>query len=75
MFGNDKITKNADPDKYSYSGCGAEFDSRSFFSIFSIPNFDWGKNVIMFGVDISSYEHIDNKNKNILILGKTPTQG
>ena len=34
-----------------------------------------GKNVIPFGVDISSCVYIDNKNKDILILGKGPTQG
>ena len=36
--------------------------------IFSIPNFDWGKYAIIFGVDICSSVHIDNKNKDILIL-------
>ena len=34
-----------------------------------------GKNVIIFGVDMSSSVHIDNKGKDILILGKGPTQG
>ena len=34
-----------------------------------------GKNVIIFGVDISSYMHIDNNNNNDnLIFGKRPTQ-
>ena len=33
-----------------------------------------GKNVIMFGVDTSSSVHIDNKGKDILILGEEPTQ-
>ena len=33
-----------------------------------------GKKVITFGADISSSAHIDNKNKNILILGEGPTQ-
>ena len=33
-----------------------------------------GKNVIIFGVDISSSVHIDNKNKDILILGERRTQ-
>ena len=56
LFGNAKITKNADPDKYSYSGYGL----------------DLIKNAIMFGVDMSSSEHIDNKNEDILILGKGP---
>ena len=33
------------------------------------------RNVIIFGADISSSVHIDNKNKDILILGEGPTQG
>ena len=32
------------------------------------------KNVIIFGADRSSSVHINNKNKDILILGKGPTQ-
>ena len=70
-FGNVKITKNADPDKFSYSGYGIGFDFRS---LFSITNFDWGKNFIIFGVDMSSSVDIDNKSKDILILDKGPTQ-
>ena len=34
-----------------------------------------GKHVIIFGADISSSEYIDNKNKDILILGEEPKQG
>ena len=34
-----------------------------------------GKNVIIFGADMSSSVHIDNKGKVILILGERPTQG
>ena len=33
------------------------------------------KNVIIFGVDLSSSVHINNKGKDILILGIGPTQG
>ena len=33
-----------------------------------------GKNVINFGTDMSSFVHVDNKNKNILNLGDGPTQ-
>ena len=78
LFGNVKITKNANPDKYSYSRYRIGFDSRSHFSN---PNFDWGENVIIFGADMSSSAHNANrkngkkKRKNILILGKGPTQG
>ena len=34
-----------------------------------------GKNVIIFGANISWSVHVDNKNKNILILVEGPTQG
>ena len=34
-----------------------------------------GKNVIIFGADMRSTVHIDNKNKDILILGEGQTQG
>ena len=34
-----------------------------------------GQNVIIFGADMSSSAHIDNKGKYILILGDGPTQG
>ena len=40
--------------------------------------FQWNeivKNVIIFGVDMSSSLKIDNQGKDILILGKGPTQG
>ena len=33
------------------------------------------KSVIIFWVDMSSFVHIDNKGKDILILGKGPTRG
>ena len=44
LFGNVEITKNADPDKYFYSGYGTGFDSQS---LFSISNFDWAKSAII----------------------------
>ena len=36
---------------------------------------DSGKNVIIFGVDMSSSVLIDNKEKDVLILGKGETDG
>ena len=71
MFGAVKLTKNTNPNKYSYSGCGIRFDSCSFISV---PNFDWGKNVIIFGNDMSSSVYASNKNKDILIVGKEQTK-
>ena len=66
LFGSVELTKNADPGKYKYSGCGIGFDSRSEFSF---TDGSMGENVIVFGADISSSVHIDNKNKDILIIG------
>ena len=34
-----------------------------------------GKNDIIFGADMSSSVHVDNKGKDILILGEGPTKG
>ena len=72
MFSAVRLTKNADFDKYGYSGYGIGFDRNSRFS-FANAGFD--KNVIIFGVDMSSSVHVDNKKKDILILEKGPTQG
>ena len=41
---------------------------------FSFPNGGFGQNVIIFD-NMSSSVHADNKKKDILILGKGPTQG
>ena len=62
-----KLIKNTDPDKYYYSRYGIGFDSRS---IFSVPNFDWVNNIIIFEVDNSSSVRIDDKKKDILVVGK-----
>ena len=72
LFGSVKLTKNADPDIYKYSGYSIGFDSCSEFLF---TNGSIGRNVIIFGADMSSFVHVDNKNKDILILGKGPTQG
>ena len=70
LFGAVKLTKNADPDKYSYSGYDIGFDSRPRFSY---PDFDWGKNVVIFGVDNNSSVHDYNDQKDILVLGEDLT--
>ena len=72
LFGAVTLTKNADIEKYGYSGFGIGFDRRSSFSF---PGGGFGQNVLIFGVDMSSSAHIDNKKKDILVLGKGPTQG
>ena len=72
MFGAVKLTKNADIDKYKYSGYGIGFYSRGSFLF---PSSKCTQNAIFFGVDMSSSVHVDNKKKDILILGEGPTQG
>ena len=60
LFGAVTLTKNADIDKYGYSGHGIGFDRRGSFSF---PCGGYGQNVIIFGVDMSSSINIDNKRK------------
>ena len=69
LFGAVTLTKNADIDKYRYSGYGIGFDRRGSFSF---PGGGFRQNVIMFGADMSSSIQIDNKGKDILILGLGP---
>ena len=66
------MTKNAANDKYGYSGYGIGFDRRSSFSF---PGSGFGQSVLIFRIDMSSSAHIDNKKKDLLVLGKGPTQG
>ena len=72
LFGAVRLTKNADIDKYQYSGYGIGFDRKSSFSF---PCSGFGQNVIIFGADMSSSVHVDNKKKDISILGKGSAQG
>ena len=44
-------------------------------SKFLLPDSGVGKNVISFGVDMSSSVHIYNKKKDISVLGIDPIQG
>ena len=72
LFGAVTLTKNADIEKYKYSGYGIGFDRRSSYSF---PSGRFGQNVLIFGADMSTSIHIDNKGKDILVLGRGPTQG
>ena len=60
LFGAVSLIKNDDLDKYKYSGYGIGFDRHGFFSH---PTGETGKNVIVFGVDLSSSAKIDNRKK------------
>ena len=60
LFRAATLTKNADIDKYGYSGYGIGFDRRSSYSF---PSGGFGQNVLIFGVDMSSFPHINNNKK------------
>ena len=60
LFGAVTLTKNDDIEKYKYSGYGIGFDRKSSFSFSSGGH---GENVLIFGADMSTSIHIDNKKK------------
>ena len=60
LFGAVTLTKIADIEKYGYSGYGTGFDRRSSLSF---PGGGFSLNLLIFGVDMSSSAHIDNKRK------------
>ena len=72
LFGAVKLTKNNDIDKYKYSSYRIGFTGHKFDLH---PSGGTGRNVMIFGLDMSSSIKIDNRGKDILILGKDPTQG
>ena len=59
MFGAVSLIKNADIGKYKYFGCSIGFDRKGEFSFGN----GVGKNVIIFGVDMSSSPHINKKKR------------
>ena len=72
LFGAVSSTKVAAIGRYRYSGYGIGFDRHGRFLF---PGTGLDRNVIIFGVDMSSSTQIDSRKKRILILGKGPTQG
>ena len=67
LFGAVKITKDLNTSHYQYNGYGTCFDSGGSFSFGNIVN---GRNVIIFGADMSFSSHSTNKTQNIYVLGK-----
>ena len=59
MFGAVILTQHVYVDPYKYSGYGIGFDREGSYSTGN----EVGRNVIIFGVDMSSSPHIDNKKK------------
>ena len=72
LFGAVSLTKNVDIDQYKYSGYGIGFDRKGEFSFGSRG---FGRNCIIFGVDLSSSSQANNKKDNILVLSKDFAQG
>ena len=62
LFGAIKTPKNSDIDKYKYSGYGIGFDSKGTFS--------HPAGSFIFGADMSSSLHANNRAKSLLVLGK-----
>ena len=67
LFGTVTLIKNADIEKYKYSSYGIGFDRRSNYSF---PGGGYGQNVLIFGADMSSSPHIDNKKQIYQFLEK-----
>ena len=67
LFGVFSLTKNAIIDNYKYSGYDIGFDRHGAFSFGN----GLGRNCIIFGADLSSSSHDNNKK----ILGKDFVQG
>ena len=72
LFGAVTLTKNADIDRYKCYGYGIGFDRHGSFSF---SGNGLGRNVIIFGVDLSSSTKTDNRKKYILILVKALRKG
>ena len=74
LFGAMQITKNTDTSKYNYEGYGICFDeSEEFTHVRKRGNFNDttdGRNVIIFGVDMSFSKHANNKANNVYVMGK-----
>ena len=64
------MTKNADIDQYKYSEYGIGFDRKGEFGFGN----GFGGNFTIFGADLSSSSHANNKKNNILVLGKNFVQ-
>ena len=70
MLGAVSSTKNADIDKYNYSGYGIGFDRKGEFSFGN--GFD--RNCLIFGANLTnSSSHVTNQKNSVLALGKVFT--
>ena len=73
FLGAIKITEDlSDSDHNNYNGYRICFDEQSDFTFGNITN---GKNVIMFGTDMSFSAHERNRQNEIYVLGRGKIQG
>ena len=80
LFGAMQITKDAtDNSKNNFKGCGICFDERSQFGHTITEDgrahTTNGRNVLIFGVDMSFSVHVTNRANNIYVMGDGLTQG
>ena len=71
MFGAFSLTKHADIFQHKYSGYGIEFDRKGELSFGN----GFCRNCTTVGVNMSYSIQVNNKKKDILILGKGSAQG
>ena len=74
-----EITKNTDNSRYNYKGYGICFDEGGTFSHRITEDgrthTTLGRNVIIFGVDMSFSAHANNRANNIYVMGDGLIQG
>ena len=74
-----RITKNADTSKYDYKGYGICFDERSQFGHTITEggraHTTNGRNVLIFGADMSFSVHKTNRENHIYVIGDGFTKG
>ena len=79
LFGVMQITKNSDTSKYNYKGYGKCFDEGSQFAHTITEggraHTTNGRNVLIFGVDMSFSVHVTNRANNIYVMVDGFTQG
>ena len=71
MLGATGIIKNSDKETYLYSGYGTALNGKGEWSFGN----DYARNVVIFGVDISSSSHTDNQKNEFSILDEGDTFG
>ena len=72
LFGAVERTKDVSTSHYVYNGYGLCLDSKGLYSINNAIN---GRNILIFGADMSFSSHPTNKTQDIYVLGRGETRG